>query len=323
MNSKASTISLALTTASLFGAILLLASPQPVQAHAAAEGVIIRSIDHIDGGSGISVIGLAHTEISNHRAIVDDIHIMHRHSHDDNDAIGNSISIGDTLIAAPEQHRDADAAETNVLQNHAGSGSEFERINTVIDRHINGVHVADDIQIIEQLGAEKIAITNFHPGIDGSVILHASIAHGRDFEHADITGINIPAVVISKIDDARATISSANRTDITGNPLTSHTLHARAMRATQVEQISEWDRQAEKDMSARITCEAGSCKPIQNTFGRNANWLPGWELRWWAFKWDNGRTVWVYHARSKSSGERHTSFVDPISGQLQNWESAQ
>ena len=37
---------------------------------------------------------------------------------------------------------------------------------------------------------------------------------------------------------------------------------------------------------------------------------------------NDGREVWVYHARSKSSGQRYTSFTNHVDGKLQNWEVA-
>ena len=86
--------------------------------------------------------------------------------------------------------------------------------------------------------------------------------------------------------------------------------------------VSKWDEQARHDMIARIVSEGWKWTPRDDSFGKQTNWLPGWELRWWSFRGNDGREVWVYHARSKSSGQRYTSFASHSDGKLQNWEVA-
>jgi len=86
--------------------------------------------------------------------------------------------------------------------------------------------------------------------------------------------------------------------------------------------VNKWDEQARHDMIARIVGEGWKWEPRADSFGKQINWLPGWELRWWSFSGNDGREVWVYHARSKSSGQRYTSFTNHIDGKLQNWEIA-
>lgn len=84
--------------------------------------------------------------------------------------------------------------------------------------------------------------------------------------------------------------------------------------------LGKWDEQAQNDMRVRISRDGLALRPIAETFGKQANWLPGWELRWWSFNRSDGRAVWAYHARSKSSGERYTSFINATTGKLQQWE---
>lgn len=83
---------------------------------------------------------------------------------------------------------------------------------------------------------------------------------------------------------------------------------------------TKWDDQARKDMIARIAHEGWSWMPQVDSFGKQSNWLPGWELRWWSFNRNNGGVVWVYHARSKSSGQRYTSITNHVDGKLQIWK---
>jgi hypothetical protein len=82
---------------------------------------------------------------------------------------------------------------------------------------------------------------------------------------------------------------------------------------------NKWDEQARRDMIARIVSEGWEWAPRAESFGKQTSWLPGWELRWWSFTGNDGREVWVYHARSKSSGQRYTSFTNHVDGKLQNW----
>lgn len=83
----------------------------------------------------------------------------------------------------------------------------------------------------------------------------------------------------------------------------------------------KWDQQARQDMRARIARKGSEWFVRENSFGKQAAWLPGWELRWWSFSDSDGRTVWAYHARSKASGARYTSITDDASGKLQTWEA--
>jgi hypothetical protein len=88
------------------------------------------------------------------------------------------------------------------------------------------------------------------------------------------------------------------------------------------ERSIDWDWRAQQDMRARMSRDGQAWSPVEGTFKSDVNWSPDWELRWWSFKTNNSRTVWVYHVRSKSSGERYTSLIDPNTGQWQNWQSA-
>ena len=84
---------------------------------------------------------------------------------------------------------------------------------------------------------------------------------------------------------------------------------------------SKWDDQARKDMIARIAHEGWSWTPQVDSFGKQSNWLPGWELRWWSFSRNDGGVAWVYHARSKASGQRYTSITSHVDGKLQIWKA--
>jgi hypothetical protein len=88
------------------------------------------------------------------------------------------------------------------------------------------------------------------------------------------------------------------------------------------ERSIDWDWRAQQDMRARMSRDGQAWSPVEGTFKKDVHWSPDWELRWWSFKTNNNRTVWVYHVRSKSSGERYTSLIDPHTGQWQNWQSA-
>lgn len=83
---------------------------------------------------------------------------------------------------------------------------------------------------------------------------------------------------------------------------------------------SKWDDQARQDMLARIAHDGWSWTPQAKSFGKQSDWLPGWELRWWSFSRNDGGKVWVYHARSKESGQRYTSITNHVDGKLQTWK---
>lgn len=85
---------------------------------------------------------------------------------------------------------------------------------------------------------------------------------------------------------------------------------------------TSWEWQAKEDIRARMSREGQAWSPVEGTFKTDVNWSPDWELRWWSFKENKGRTVWVYHLRSKASAGRYTSILDPSTGTWQHWQSA-
>ena len=85
---------------------------------------------------------------------------------------------------------------------------------------------------------------------------------------------------------------------------------------------NKWYEQARRDMIARVASEGWKWAPRGDSFGKQTSWLPGWELRWWSFSGNDGREVWVSPARSKSTGQRYTSFTNHVDGKLQQWEVA-
>lgn len=119
-------------------------------------------------------------------------------------------------------------------------------------------------------------------------------------------------------------LSHGNHLHMTHIDLYSHAHNGRGKiwQKAKWNQDNKWDEQARRDMIARIVSEGWKWAPTASSFGKQTNWLPGWELRWWSFSGNGGREVWVYHARSKSSGQRYTSFTNHGDGKLQDWEVA-
>ncbi|OGC48023.1 MAG: hypothetical protein A3A94_00110 [Candidatus Portnoybacteria bacterium RIFCSPLOWO2_01_FULL_43_11] len=82
------------------------------------------------------------------------------------------------------------------------------------------------------------------------------------------------------------------------------------------------DATAISDIIKRAESDNRFKSAIAESFGKNLNWLPEWELRWMDFNFSWGRIVRIYHATNKSdSSRRGTIFWDPDIGDWTSWES--
>ncbi len=82
------------------------------------------------------------------------------------------------------------------------------------------------------------------------------------------------------------------------------------------------DAQAKQDMVNRASSDLRFGNPISETFGKNLEWSPDWELRWMSFNFTSNRSVLIYHITSKhNSSVRYTIFWDPDSNSRNGWNS--
>jgi len=140
--------------------------------------------------------------------------------------------------------------------------------------------------------------------------------HIYEFSHADVHDVGFVHG-----SENHGVISAANIGHHFNHPHANNSAGKTWSRA-QWAKSSKWDEQARQDMIARIVRDGWNWTSRADSFGKQSNWLPGWELRWWSFTRNDGGTVWVYHARSKSTGQRYTSFTNHTDGKLQQWEIA-
>ncbi len=83
------------------------------------------------------------------------------------------------------------------------------------------------------------------------------------------------------------------------------------------------DKQSRADMIKRAAQDYRFGGAMFDTFGADLSFDPVFELRWMYFNVTGGRSAPLVHARDKSTGTRFTSFIDPDTGQLAEWQVAQ
>lgn len=354
MNHRLTTMIIKLSTACCFGIILIFAQPlsviasvrtplatilncSPARAATAIESKLSH-IEHLhitnslDISERNDISNLGEVEINDHRDIAlissrdisdlgrigsfDIVHIKIM----DRANIGAHIDISNlSEIASNDNIGVVRVIGRNIMNNH----SRIERIGIdyadTLDNY-DAVRVSNhDISEIGRIGVSRIdrgRIMNSHDIVDLKGISNFDDATIND--HLDTARTNYIKIRLDHAQDiARIDHDISSIPDIIHNGLIQDIRNEN--RSTQQSN----DEQAQQEMRARISHDGRVWSPIQKTFGIDANWLPGWELRWSAFRRDDGRTVWAYHARLKSSGDRYTSFIDPNTGQLQKWESVQ